>query len=117
MTEEGNSIREFYGYAYFLLNSDDGNVYVLSQITENNVTRLEFLLKDEEIDPEKTLIGWHEDLLDLAKFVNDTLKYSGVVVPHIFYEKLEEILPIKVKIQKDKETGKRILKFDGDIPE
>lgn len=117
MTEEGNSIREFYGYAYFLLNSDDGNVYVLSQISENNENRLEFLLKGDEIDPEKTLIGWHENLVDLAKFVNDTLKNNGVIVPQVFYDKLDEILPIKVRVQKDKESGKRILKFDDNISE
>lgn len=110
--KQGSEVDDFFGYVYFLLNSDDGDIYVLSLVSDENGTRsLQFLPKEKTIDPETTVIGWSEDLTFLLDLVNNSYKVSGVIIPDIFYNKLSEIMPVKAEIHRNRVTKTTTIKY------
>ena len=103
---EENRLQVFIGYAFYLLNSDDGNIYVLSlgDDTETNHTIVTFIPK-EEMNGDKLVLGWTDDLEVILR----TLVEASVSIPPEIVGKLCEVLPIKVKSERDITTGKTII--------
>ena len=111
--EEESITRNFLGYIYFLLNSDDGNIYVLSLITGDDGEKyVTFLPKDEEIDPEVAIVGWSEDSL---QNLMEGFRMANVTITPELYDKQDELLPVLVRIHRDKITGKSTLTFDDNF--